>query len=389
MRDEVIFEITKDQLETGMRGIPVGYCVTSQVDPEKGLYYKGVPISELSSCDPVEVIYLLYHGQRGNDRELNEFRKDLQRRSEIDQSVIYHVQALPKQGRPMEMFAAALLILGMHEKTEDYREDCLNLIAKLPSLAATLINYHAGWGETPKSRPELGYMQNFVHMLNVPGSNKEMLSDVLRMFNILHFDHGGGNLSAFTSKAIASGLQNLYASIAGGMAALGGPLHGRANQDCLNFVKKIHDELGDDASADDIEHKVRELLEQHKKVFGFGHAVLRVEDPRASLFYEYGKQHFEGDSLFKLALQLRERGSKVLGEDGKVSDPHPNVDAISGTILSAAGFPYPEYFTVLFGLSRSVGIAIQIVYERCIAREGKGLPIIRPKYLYKNLSSNS
>lgn len=389
MRDDVLFEITKDHLETGMRGIPLGYCVTSQVDPEKGLFYRGLSVTELSSWDPTDVIYLLYHGQKGSSSEIEQFRTELAQRSGLDQSVVYHIQALPKQGRPMELFSAALLILGMHQKTENYQEDCLNLIAKLPSLAAVLINYHAGWGETPKGKPELGYMGNFAHMLNVPGADKELLSDVFRLFNVLHYDHGGGNLSAFTSKAIASGLQNMYASIAGGMEALGGPLHGRANQDCLHFVQEMLDQLGPNASDEDVEKKVRELLDQHKKVFGFGHAVLRVEDPRATILYDYGRQHFDANPLFKMALILRDRASKVLKEDPKISDPHPNVDAISGTILSAAGFAYPEYFTVLFGLARSVGIAIQIVYERCIAREGKGLPIVRPKYLYKNLSSNS
>lgn len=387
MRDDVLFEITKDNLESGMRGIPVGYCVTSSVDPEKGLFYKGVPITELYMCDPIEVIYLLLHGEKGSKEKVQALQEDLNRRSQLDQSVIYHIQALPKQGKPMELFAAALLILGMHENGNDYKEDCLNLIAKLPSLAAVLINYHAGWGETPQSKPELGYMKNFAQMLNVPGANHEMLADVLRIFNILHFDHGGGNLSAFTSKAVASGLQNLYASIAAGMTALGGPLHGRANQDCLLFVQKMLKELGPDASDDEVEKKVRDLLEHSEKVFGFGHAVLRVEDPRATIFYDYGKQHFEKDPLFQMALKLRDHGSKVLQENPKISDPHPNVDAISGTILSAVGFSASEYFTVLFGVARSVGIAIQIVYERTVARNGKGLPIVRPKYLYKKLSS--
>lgn len=389
MREDVIFEVTKNDLETGLRGIPVGYCVTSQVDPEKGLFYRGIAITELHDLDPVSVIYLLYYGCKPDDRKLSEFQMELQRRSELDQSVIYHIQALPKLGKPMELFAAALQILGMHQKGEDYREDCLNLIAKLPHLVAVLINYHAGWGETPQSKPELGYIQNFVHMLNIPGGNKEMLSDVLRMFHILHMDHGGGNLSAFTSKCIASGHQDLYASLAGGMAALGGPLHGRANQDCLKFVQDMLEEMGPNANAEAVEKKVIELLEHKEKVYGFGHAVLRVEDPRATLFYEYGQKHFEGNELFQMALMLREMGTKVLKKNPKISDPHPNIDAISGTILTAAGFIEPKYFTVLFGMARSVGIAIQIVYERCVAREGKGLPIVRPKYLYKSLPTNS
>jgi citrate synthase len=84
-----------------------------------------------------------------------------------------------------------------------------------------------------------------------------------------------------------------------------------------------------------------------------------------------------------MALMVRSQGTKILKENAKISNPYPNVDAITGTMLMASGFPYPEYFTVLFGLSRAVGIAIQIVYERVEARGGKGVPIMRPLYLYK------
>jgi len=84
-----------------------------------------------------------------------------------------------------------------------------------------------------------------------------------------------------------------------------------------------------------------------------------------------------------MAMLLREAGPKVLKENPKVSNPYPNVDAISGALLTAAGFSFPEYYTVMFGMSRIVGIAIQIVYERCEAREGKGVAIYRPKYFYK------
>ena len=98
---------------------------------------------------------------------------------------------------------------------------------------------------------------------------------------------------------------------------------------------------------------------------------------------EKAKQKYADHPLVKIALLLREVAPKVLGENPKISDPYANVDAISGILLTAAGFPYKEYFTLLFGLSRVVGIAIQIVYERCEARGGKGTPIIRPKYIYK------
>lgn len=379
---DVLLEITKDHLETGMRGYPVGYCTTSTVDPYKGLYYAGKPVAELAFWQPEEVIYLLYYGKQGSQEQISDFSKDLQRRAKLSEEVSKYIRMLPRQGHPMGIFCAALLICGMIEGKNDYREDCLNLIAKVPEIAATVINYHAGWRSENPSRPELGYMENFSQMLNVPNVDKKKLSDVFKLFNILHYDHGGGNLSTFVGKAVASSLEDLYGSMNAAMAALAGPRHGRANQDCLEFVKEVLGKLGPDATAQEMEALIRERLEKGDLIFGFGHAVLRVEDPRATIFYELGLKYSE-QPLVKIANLLRSEGTKVLKENQKVSNPYPNVDAISGVILSVAGFPYPEYFTVLFGLARVVGIGIQIVYERCEAREGKGTPIIRPKYLYK------
>ncbi len=380
---EVLFEVTKDTLETGLRGIPVGYCTTSHVDPQKGLFYVEKPVAKLSTWEPEAVIYLLYHGKEGIKEEVAKFAQDFYKRSECPDSVIKHIYALPKAGHPMKLFCAALLILGMLEGKDDYKQDCLNLIAKLPHLTAAVINHHAGWGPTPKPQPGLGYMESFVSMLKVPKTNLKELTQVFKLFNILHYDHGGGNLSTFVGKTVASGLEDMYGSICAAMCALAGPRHGRANQDCLEFVRQVHSELGDEATAQKVETFIRQRLENNQLVFGFGHAVLRVEDPRATVFYEYAQKHFSKDPLVKIALLLRSAGSKVLSENPKISDPHPNIDAISGTVLAAAGFNYPEYFTILFGMARSVGIAMQIVYERCEARGGKGTPIVRPKYLYK------
>lgn len=383
MNPDVLFEITKEQLDTGLRGFPVGYCPTSHVDPQKGLFYCGQPVSQLSYKEPKEVIYLLYKGKMGTPEEIAHFVDDLKKRARVSPEVVKAIHALPRKGHPMELFPIALILLGAFEKTGDYREDCLNLIAKLPHLVASVINHHAGWGETPNPKPELGYMENFVHLLNIPGKNAQALLPAFKLFNVLHFDHGGGNLSTFVGKAVASGLEDLYGSIASAMCALAGPRHGRANQDCLHFVQEVLQELGENASVDEVEQLIRDRLKNNKLVFGFGHAVLRVEDPRATVQYDYVKKHFPEHPLVKIVLALREAGPKVLKENPKISNPYPNVDAVSGTLLTAAGFGYPDYYTVLFGLSRSVGIAIQIVYERVEARGGKGLPIVRPKYLYK------
>ncbi|HEY4255456.1 MAG TPA: citrate (Si)-synthase, partial [Chlamydiales bacterium] len=352
MKEGVLFEITKDQLETGLRGVPVGYCVTSFVDPMKGLTYVGRPISELASLDPMSVIYLLYHGEAGTKSQLEAFEQDLSKRAACHPDTIRHIESLPKTGHSMDLFAAALLITGMTEGEDNYREDCLNAIAKLPHIAAAVINSHAGWGPTPPPNPRLSYIENFLHMLKFPGERKPSLTEVMKVFEVVHLDHCGGNLSTFVGKAVASGLENLWGSLAAAMTALAGPRHGRANQDCLEFVQEVLDTVGEDAKPADVEQLVRKKLKNKELVFGFGHAVLRVEDPRAAVFYRFAEKHFAHHPLIKIALMLRTEGPKVLKENPKVSDPYPNIDAITGSLLMAAGFPYPEYYTVLFGLSR-------------------------------------
>lgn len=382
MSEEVLFQITKEHLETGMRGFPVGYCPTSTVDPNKGLFYVGRPVAQLAFCRPEEVIYLLVFGKEGSRKEIEVFFADMHKRSHLKPETIKAIESLPRQGHPMKLFSAAVLILGMLEKNGDYREDGFNLIAKIPQLAAVVINHHAGWKETSSSKPELGYMENFAAMLRIPGANLPRLTEALKLFNIVHYDHGGGNLSTFVGKAVASGLEDMYGSMTSALLALAGPRHGRANQDCLEFLRTVVKEVGESATEGQVEALIRSRLAQQQLVFGFGHAVLRVEDPRAGLIYDYLKKHYPDHPLVKIALLLRSAGSKVLSENRKITDPYPNIDAISGTLLVAAGFDYPEYFTVLFGLSRVVGIARQIIYERLEARGGKGTPIVRPKYLY-------
>jgi citrate synthase len=380
---DVLFEITKDNLETGMRGYPVGYCTTSSVDPVKGLHYVGIPVETLANRQPEEVIYLLYYGKEGSSEDVKHFSQELRARSKVSPETVKHICTLPRQGHPMELFCAALLICGMLEGKNDYREDCLNIIAKVPELAATVINYHAGWGPSKPSRPELGYMENFTQMLNVPKGGKDELTSSFKLFNILHFDHGGGNLSTFVGKAVSSGLEDMYGSMSAAMAALAGPRHGRANQDCLHFVEDVIKHVGEKANAPQVEDFIRKRLANNELIFGFGHAVLRVEDPRATVLYRVASERYPNNSLVKMANLLRTAGPTVLKENPKISNPYPNVDAISGILLTASGFAYPEYYTVLFGLARVVGISIQIVYERCEARGGKGTPIVRPKYLYK------
>ena len=389
MSDKVLMELTEAHLETGLRGVPVGYCTTSSVDPEKGLHYINRPIGELADKDPEEVIFLLLDKRFPDEEELRRFKKELLANASVPEAVIDSMRVLPKDGHPMKWLVHGLNTLGM-SCSGDYSKDALHLIAKIPTIVAAIYRIRSGWGDPIEPNPELGYMENFVHMLGVPDisdEDKKRLTHLMRVFDVLHFDNGGGNLSAFTGKAVDSGLADLDESIIGAMCSLAGPHHGKANQECLKFIEECIDSVGGEVSEDTVQSMVRNRLKNKKLIFGFGHAVLRVEDPRATVFCALSDQICPDDKNFHMVQALRKVVPDILKENPKISCPYPNVDLGSGTLLHACGLQDPDYYTVLFGMSRIVGIAIQILYERNAARGGKGLPIIRPKYLYSEKGS--
>jgi citrate synthase len=383
---KVLFEITESHLNTGLRGFPVGHVRTSKVDPYEGVSYVGYSVKELADLDPEAVIYLMFNKELPNDEQLVAFKANLAGRSTIDSRVFDLLKQLPVEGHPMEWLINGLTLLGMTGKSadNDYYEDGLNLLARAPGLIAAIFRLRSGWGDPIESKPELGLIENFVHMLGVPGGDSARLTRLLRTFYILHMDHGGGNLSTFAGKSVASGLADIYASMAAAMAGLYGPRHGRANQNCLAFVKEVG--TADHAELDKV---IRARLANKELIFGFGHAVLRAEDPRATIQYALGQQICPDDPLFQIALALRTVAVDVLKENPKVSNPYPNVDAVSGTLLNASGLTDSDYYTSLFGLARIAGIAAQIVDERVNFRGGKGVAIYRCKFIAENQDPRS
>jgi len=373
---DVLMEITAGHLNTGLRGYPVGTCRTSRVDPQEGVSYVGYSVKELAYLDPEAVVFLLHNKHLPSDGELAAFKSDLASRSKLDPRVLELLAGLPRDGHPMEWLCSGLIFLGMTGRTGDWREDALNMIARSPELIAAIFRIRSGWGEPIPSEPERGLVENFVHMLGVPGADEAALTSLLRTFYVLHMDHGGGNLSTFTGKAVASGLADIFASMSAAMAGLSGPRHGRANQDCLNFVRSVGS-----SDPEEIERFIRDALANKKLIYGFGHAVLRAEDPRATIQYELGERICGSDPLFRTAKNMREVAVRVLSENPKVSNPYPNVDAVSGTLLNASGLTESDYYTVLFGFSRIVGITAQIVDERTRLRGGRGVPIYRCKFV--------
>ena len=375
--EDPLFEITSSHINIGMRGIPVGTCRTSFVTPSEGVHYCGYPIAELASMSPEDVVYLLFNKELPNPKQSAEFKADLQSRGALPDGVESVLSSLPSEGHPMDWLSVGIHTLGMLDGVNNWKEDAMNLIARMPRLLGLIFRYREGRTENiPSDDLSLSLVGRFTNTLDLEDVDSSVMNQVLATYLVLHMDHGGGNLSTFTGKAVASGKATIYSSMAGAMNALSGPLHGRANQSCFEFVKKIGT-----SNPDEVEDFVRGELQAKRPVFGFGHAVLRAEDPRATVQFALGEQICPHDEYFKTIRVLRTVAPKVLSENPRISNPNANVDIASGTLLNFVGLRDPEYYTTFFGWARVAGIGAQIVDERTVMRGGKGTPIYRPKYI--------
>jgi citrate synthase len=380
--DEPMFTVNRSHLNTGLRGIPVGTCRTSFVTPTEGVHYCGYPIAELAHFAPEDIVYLLFNKELPTPAQAEAFRADLVSRGAVPNSVAAVFHTLPRDGHPMDWLSVGIHTLGMLDTTGDWQEDALNLIARMPRMMGLLFRIRDGRGENiPEDDLSASMVHRFVRTLDLDGVDQDLMERILATYLVLHMDHGGGNLSTFTGKAVASGHATVYASIAGAMNALSGPLHGRANQSCLEFVLRIGT-----SDPDEVEAFVRGELAAKRPVFGFGHAVLRAEDPRATVQFALGEELCPDDENFKIIRTLREVAPRVLSENPKISNPNANVDIASGALLHHIGFTDPTYYTTFFGWARVAGIGAQILDERTVMRGGKGTPIYRPKYIAEEQS---
>lgn len=383
--DTVISEVTVKQAYGGMRGVKGLVCDTSLVDPYDGLMIRGTPISELADRTAEEIFFLLVVGRLPDQEELTTLKQNLFARSEVPEYVWNVLRDMPHTAHPMDMLITAITTLeeqslfrrrydqGMKkdEYWEAALEDSMNLLAKLPSLAAGVYRIRYDKGDLILPDPNLDWGSNFAHMLGV---DDPVFRDLMRLYMVLHSDHEGGNVSAFTAHVVASALSDPYYAVAAGLAGLAGPLHGLANQECLKFILGVMDRFEGAPTPEEMEEYAWEVLESGRVIPGYGHAVLRATDPRFTAFHAFGQNHFPDDPVFKTVAVGFEVIPKVLQEQGKAANPWPNVDAGSGALLYHFGITEMSYYTVLFSVSRSMGICAQLIMSRALHE-----PITRPK----------
>ncbi|MFA6979042.1 MAG: citrate (Si)-synthase [Ignavibacteriaceae bacterium] len=385
--DKIVSEVTVAQLLGGMRGVKGVMCDTSNVPQDKGLIIRGMPLADLVEKSPEEVFYLLLTGELPDVAELEDFSHRLKLRKTIPSYVWDVLKAMPKDTHPMVMLNTAILVLQresifakMYEKgmkKDEYwkhtLEDALNIVAKLPGLAAAVYRLRFNKGPLLHPNPDQDLSGDFVHLMGLDSSPHEFY-ELVKLFLSSHADHEGGNVSAFTTLTVNSALSDLYYSMSAGFDGLAGPLHGLANQEVVKWILETMKLFGGNPTREQIAQYAHETLESGKVIPGYGHAVLRVVDPRFTAFMNFGKKYCKEDPLFQTVEHIFETVPGILQTIAKIKDPWPNIDAISGSIIYHYGIKEFSYYTVIFALSRGIGLAAQAVVNR-----GLQYPIVRPK----------
>src|SRR5688572_7845481 len=397
-----IGEVQLSQVYQGMRGMTGLVTETSLLDAQEGIRFRGYSIPELQEklpkapggAEPLPegLFYLMLIGELPTEEDVHHVTSVLQRRSHVPNHVFATIEALPLTAHPMTQFVVAVMALqtesqfakkyaaGLNKK--DYWEavfdDSMDLIARLPRVAAYIYRRKYKNGDHIQPNGLLDWAGNFAHML---GYDNNTFMALMRLYMTIHADHEGGNVSAHTTHLVGSALSDPYLSFAAGMNGLAGPLHGLANQEVIKWIFEMQEELKTkEPTKEQIAEYVKKTLSEGKVVPGYGHAVLRKTDPRFTAQMEFGKKHMPNDPLVQTVWNVYEAVPPVLQGLGKIKNPWPNVDAHSGALLVHFGMKEYEYYTVLFGVSRALGVLASLCWDRAL-----GFALERPKSVTTDL----
>jgi citrate synthase len=393
--DQVVGEVTIQQVIQGMRGIKGLVTDVSNLDPNEGIRFRGYTIPEtlaaLPKAEGAEMpfteghIWLLLTGEIPTMAQVQEVIALLEERRAIPTYVIDTLRAMPRDSHPMALFSTAITVMQRDsafaqayldgakkaDLWEYALEDMLTLMARLPSVAAYIyrMKYKGDTHIEPKAGLDMG--ANFAHMMGIDTPYDELM----RMYFILHSDHESGNASAHAVHLVGSTLSDPFLSLAAGMHALAGPLHGLATQEVLRWLQGVSEEMGGKVpTEDELKTFVWDTLNSGQVIPGYGHAVLRLTDPRYSQQREFCLKHFPEDELFGLVSALYNVVPPILEEQGKAKNPWPNVDAQSGVCQWHYGVQDYDFYTVMFGVGRAIGVLTNLVWDRALM-----YPLERPK----------
>jgi citrate synthase len=395
--DVEVSKVTIAQAIGGARGVRCLVTDVSYLDPLEGIRFRGKTIPETFEALPnvsgreyphVEgFFHFLMTGEVPTEDEIQELVEEFKKRRELPQYVKDVVRAMERDTHPMTMFSAGILAMqcesefvkryneGMSkmEYWEPTFDDVMNLLPKLPTLAAFIFRLKYKDDDQIESDPNLDMGGNFAHQMGI----EQPYDDVARMYFIIHSDHESGNASAHATHLVASTLSDAYYALSGGINALAGPLHGLANQEVLGWTMKFQEKLGGKEPTEElVKEALWDTLNSGQVIPGYGHAVLRKTDPRYTSQREFCLKNLPDYPLFKLISMIYKVAPGVLEEQGKAKNPWPNVDAQSGVIQWYYGLTEWDFYTVLFGIGRAIGVLTNITWDRAL-----GYPIERPKSL--------
>ena len=397
----VIDTVTVSQAYGGMRDIKSMIWETSLLDAQEGIRFRGFTIPELQEKLPTGrgkeplpegLFWLMLTGEIPTEEEALWVTNEWERRSKVPQHVFDTINALPIDTHAMTMFTVGIMALqtqsvfarryeeGMpkSEYWDATYEDSMNLIAALPVVAAAIYRRKYKDGTIIEPNTRLDWAANFAHMM---GYEDPDFKNLMRLYMTVHSDHEGGNASAHTTHLVASALSDSYLAFAAAMNALAGPLHGLANQEVIKWIFEMIEQLGTTKPTNEqIGDYVRKTLSEGRVVPGYGHAVLRQPDPRFTAQKTFAEKYCSNDDIVKVVWQIFETVPPILQTIGKIKNPWPNVDAHSGALLVHYGMKEYGFYTVLFGVSRALGVLAAGCWSRAL-----GFPLERPKSLTTEL----
>jgi citrate synthase len=386
---------TVEDVYAGMKGIIGLLTETSLLDANEGIRFRGYSIPELRNLLPKVpggteplpegLFYLMLLGEMPTYEDVLAIQADWNSRAEVPAHVFAAIDALPITTHPMTQFSIGIMAMqtdsqfakayreGINKK--DYWdptfEDVSNLLARLPRVAAYIYRRTYKNSEHIAPKEGLDWAGNFAHML---GFDQVEFYKLMRLYLTIHADHEGGNVSAHTTHLVGSALSDPYLAFSAAMNGLAGPLHGLANQEVIRWVLEMREEIGQNPSKEQIADYIHQTLKAGKVVPGYGHAVLRKTDPRFLAQQEFAKTYMPEDELVNIVWNIYEVAPPILESTGKIKNPWPNVDAHSGALLLHYGLNEYDFYTVLFGVSRALGVMASMLWDRAL-----GSPIERPK----------
>ncbi|XWO13321.1 Citrate synthase 2 [Candidatus Hepatincola sp. Pdp] len=402
-KNNIVDQVTLGQLYGGMRDVISLVTETSLLDDNVGIKFRGFSIDDIYkniekssyiSKEPTpEILFiLLLLGRMPTVEEMNNLSKDWHMRSYVPQHVFNIIDHFPPaKTHPMTQLATAISAMETEslfskayadgipkDKYWEYiYEDAMNIIGALPHIVSYI--YHHNYQKNKSVRPntDLDWAGNFAHMIGDKDSSvTSQFKEFMRLYTALHSDHEGGNASAHTCHVVGSTLANPYAAFASAMHSLSGPLHGLATQTTLNWIQDLLKHYNNPKSLTkaQITAYINESLESGRVVPGYGHAVLRHTDPRFLAQMNFAKKYNISNSLLQTVWDVYEVAPSILSKVGKIKNPYPNVDAHSGAMLHSFGFENSNFYTVLFGMSRSIGVMAQQIWDRVLKQ-----PLFRPR----------